>query len=35
MLWLITPHGVQIMFLADPDVDVGQPLARCLTLGKG
>lgn len=26
---------VQIMFLANPDVDVGQPLARCLSLGKG
>lgn len=25
----------EIMFLANPDVDVGQPLAMCFTLGKG
>lgn len=27
--------GVHTMLLANPHVDVGQPLARCLTLGKG
>lgn len=35
VLWVVTSHGAQLMFLANPGVDVRQPLARGLTLTKG